>query len=90
MKIIKEKNADFLNYMAKMRRELENSPTILVKAESTPIMDMKIEISQKRYEQLIGCETELKMLKMALSKIKDYDLGALVKLFDIKRGQNNE
>ena len=53
-----------------------------VKAESI------VEVELSRYDELVACETELHLLRQALSVVNAYDLGGIRKIFGIeKRGE---
>ena len=80
------KNKEFINSTETMRKEIEKAPVFSTpnNSELATIESSKIEITQERYENLVACEAELKLLKKALSVVNSYDLSNVKKVFDIE------
>ena len=85
MRISKVKNKNFIDCMESMRKELEKAPFIMAMSGNEPqVIELpKVEVTQMRYEQLIACETELKLLKRALANFRLSD--SVIKIFGIER-----
>lgn len=70
-----------------MLEEIKNNSFGMVRIEEhqEPEMEFIIEVALSRYEKLIACEEELKLLKQALSLINAYDLNGVLKIFGIEK-----
>ena len=70
-----------------MLEEIKNSSFGIVQIEEhkEPEMEFIVEVGMSRYEKLIACEEELKLLKQALSMINAYDLNGVLKIFGIEK-----
>lgn len=69
--------------------ELKDNTFGLVNIEghNEPEMEFVVEVKQSRYDELVACETELHLLRQALSIVNAHDLGGIRKIFGIeKRG----
>ena len=58
---------------------------INIEEHNEPEMEFIVELPMSRYEKLIACETELRMLRNALSTIRAYDLSEVMKIFGIEK-----
>lgn len=61
--------------------------TIKSKDENLNVIIRTVEVEQSRYEELVACETELKLLKNAIAVINSYDLSNIIKMFGIEKGK---
>ena len=70
-----------------MLEEIKNSSFGIIQVEESeePKMDFIVEVASSRYEELIACETELKILKSALSVVNGCSQNDLRKIFRIER-----
>lgn len=70
-----------------MLEEIKNNSFGIVQIEEhqEPEMEFIVEVASSRYEELIRCEAELKILRRALSLIKAYDLYGVLKIFGIEQ-----
>ncbi len=66
----------------------ENSFGVInIEEHEEPAMDFVVEVGLSRYEELVACETELHLLRQALSVINAYDLQGIRKIFGIEKGE---
>ena len=58
---------------------------INIEEHKAPEIEFIVEVKQSRYDELIACEKELRMLRNALSTIRAYDLSEVMEIFGIEK-----